>query len=368
MPKRRTNDEFINDMKRIHPEYIIQGEYRNCNTVVHVEDTVCGYEWNTKAVNLYYHGCPKCGASIKKTEEEFKLELHNKNDKVDYVGPYVNRKTKVKVKCRECGYIYKTFPSTLLSNLSGCPVCSSKEVIKGVNDIGTTAPHLLPYFCNIEDAYTHTSCSHDEIMAKCPICGYTKKVIIKNLYYESFGCPVCSDGISYPNKFIRSFIKQLPVTNIIFEYSPSWIGRKRFDSYFEFNDKKYIIEMDGDFHYKDGGFYDNDYLKNIANDIYKENLAKEHGIEVIRIDSRKSELLYLKTNILNSILNDIFDLSIINWELCGKEATSNYCKIICDYYQENKFNENWDEIANKFGTSISSVQKYIRDGEKIRMD
>ena len=365
MPKRRTNEEFYDDMKRIHPDFVITGEYYNCNTVVHVKDLMCGYEWDTKAGILYYHGCPKCGNSIKKTEEEFIKELADRGIKAEYISGYDNRNSEILVRCKICGYEFTTTPKKLLNQKCGCPICASKKVVRGINDISTTAPEILPYFVNIEDAYSHTCNSHAKIKVKCPDCGYEKEMIIKNLYIEGFGCPVCNDGISYPNKFARSFIKQLPVNKYIFEYSPDWIGKKRFDIYFEYMGIKYIIEMDGDFHYKDGGFHENNYLINITNDNYKENLALLHGIEVIRIESRKSDIDYLRKNICNSKLGQIFDLSYIDWRKCEAEAISNICKDVCLYYQDHKFDEDSNIIAEHFHIHISTYQRYLRTGKRL---
>ena len=55
-------------------------------------------------------------------------------------------------------------------------------------------------------------------------------------------------------------------------------------------------------------------------------MAKEHNIIVIRIDCKKSEKDYIKNNIIDSCLNDLFDLSNIDWDLCNKMGHKNLIK------------------------------------------
>ena len=57
----------------------------------------------------------------------------------------------------------------------GCNCCSGKKVVKGINDIATTDPWMIPYFKNEEDVYTHSSCSGKVADVICPICNKEKK-------------------------------------------------------------------------------------------------------------------------------------------------------------------------------------------------
>lgn len=70
----------------------------------------------------------------------------------------------------------------------------------------------------------------------------------------------------------------------------------------------------------------------------KRELAIKNGIKAenyIVIDCRYSDFKYIKENMLKSKLNEIFNLSQIDWVKCGKFICSNLIKIACDYKKEN---------------------------------
>lgn len=64
------------------------------------------------------------------TNEEFKERLKQyTKDSVELITPYVNRRTKVKIKCKTCGYEWEISPQSLTPsgmknyNFKGCPEC-----------------------------------------------------------------------------------------------------------------------------------------------------------------------------------------------------------------------------------------------------
>ena len=48
-------------------------------------------------------------------------------------------------KCMHCGYQYDT-QEIIIKNGSGCPACAGIDLVKGINDISTTEPWMVPYF------------------------------------------------------------------------------------------------------------------------------------------------------------------------------------------------------------------------------
>ena len=357
-----THEQFVSEMALIHPDIQVLGHYVNTRTKVRLKHD-CGYEWDTIPYSpLNGHGCPMCSHSVMETTDIFIQKLSLVNPDIIVLGQYTGRTKKILVKSKKCGHEWMGRADGLLKG-AGCPYCIGKEVLRGFNDIATTQSWMVEYFVNKEDAYTHTACSHEKVLMKCPNCGYESYKIIKSLYEQGFGCPECSDGISYPNKFMRAFIQQIPVYNIEFEYSPDWIGYKRYDGYFEYNNNKYIVEMDGEFHYTER-LLDDRTLNDIkCNDKYKDEEAVKHDIFVIRIDSRKSDVEYLKNNIINSIFSDLFDLSNIDWQYCGIKATANYIKDACDYYMKNRFDISVPDMANVFHVCEATFRRYIKFGK-----
>ena len=176
---------------------------------------------------------------------------------------------------------------------------------------------------------------------------------------------MCSDSVSYPNKVGRYFIKQTLAENIEFEYCKEWCQNKIYDIYFEYNGNKYVIEMDGNQHYRETyNFHSQTYEEIHNNDLFKEKLAKENNVILIRIDCRISDINYIKKNILDSELSKIFDLSNIDWkEIERSSRDMNLLKSICEDYCENTLFIK--EIAKKYYTSSEAINRYIKQGKQL---
>ncbi|HBJ1650338.1 TPA: hypothetical protein LA460_000242 [Clostridium botulinum] len=248
-----------------------------------------------------------------------------------------------------------------------CSCCSNQTVVKGINDIATTHSQLIKYFVNIEDAYKYTYSSGTRIKMKCLNCGCEKDIKICDLYTRGFSCSKCSDGISYPNKFMFNLLEQLKL-NFISEYSPEWIERKKYD--FFIPEKQLIIEMDGAWHSKDNNISGQTVEESKEIDDYKDRLAKEHGIEVIRIDCNYGKITnrfeYIKQNIIHSKLNIIFDLNNIDWNECALYSESS---LIIEVINLKKYNPNYTtgDIKKITGHSIGTIGRWLKIGNDLNL-
>ena len=191
-------------------------------------------------------------------------------------------------------------------------------------------------------------------------------MIISHLSNSGFGCRVCGDGVSYPNKFIRAMLNQLDVNNLKHEYQPEWAKPYFYDNYFEYNNISYILEVDGMQHLSDVGFMKTKLDEVIANDEIKNRLAVQHGIVVIRIDCRYSNFNYIKNSILNSELSKICDLSLVDWVLCESQSRCSLVDQVCSFYNSLP-NVSVNDIAKHFSLSVSTVRKYLTIGNIIRL-
>lgn len=291
------------------------------------------------------------------------LERFQKKRKTNVGSGVVNQKT-YRCKCLIDGYVFDTSESDLKDG-HGCPVCSSKIVIKGINDVATTDSELLEFFVNKEDAYTHSRCSEYKALVRCPCCGSVKEMKILELTsYGYVTCNKCSDGLSYPNKFACELFSQLSNQYIEYEqeYSPDWAGKFRYDNYIKlFDNKEIIVEMDGGFHYCSNKNYVT------KNDKVKDELAESNGIIVVRVDCNYSKTgeryEYVKENIIKSI-NMYFDLSDIDWDKCNNVGLSNRVFDIAEYYKNNT-KLGLEDIAEHFNISLESVYNYMYIAEDI---
>jgi predicted RNA-binding Zn-ribbon protein involved in translation (DUF1610 family) len=274
-------------------------------------------------------------------------------------------------KCNKCGHKGLSLEGSLLRQKTGCACCNSsnRTVVLGINTIYDTDKWMIPYIGE-ECAKTHTHGSNKKVEVTCPDCGRIKNkpMTIGNIYKRhSIGCHYCSDSVSYPNKFAYELLNQLnKIYKFIYfqhEYSPSWLGQRRFDNYFIYNDKEYIIEMDGGLGHGKGNYKNNmTSEESKAIDDEKDRLAKEHNIEVIRIDCEISSLDYIKKHILESNLNKLFDLSKINWLKVEEFALSNLVKEACNLWDSGIHDTL--KIAEIMKLSRPTITTYLKKGSK----
>lgn len=237
------------------------------------------------------------------------------------------------------------------------------------NNVVIKAPWMIPYFQGgYEEAKNYTCMdSRHSLFFKCPDCGqvFTKKIKIQNLYrYHEKRCPKCGDGVTYPNKIMFNILGQLGLKAET-EYCPEWISPKRYD--FHIPSMDLIIEMDGGLGHGNSLYNTRHYdspEQTLEVDKYKEEVAKQHNKKVIRIDCLVSDLEYIKTNILNSELNNLLNLSLIDWNEVQKYSTSNLVKMACEY---KKNNPSWStiKIGEVMGKSHSTICRWLNIGNEL---
>ena len=272
--------------------------------------------------------------------------------------------------CNICNYNEGWMTESNITTKIGCSCCNGKTIVPGINDIPTTAPFMVQYFQGgYDEAKLYTKSSSHKIYPICPECGRikTKKIEIYNIYMNhSIGCG-CSDGQSYPFKILFNIFEQLKI-NFISEYAPKWIKPKRYDFYFKLNNKKYIVEMDGGLGHGNNNILNGQTKEESkAIDDYKDELAKEHNIEVIRIDcdyGNNERLEYIKNNILSSKLVNILFLNNISWMECEKFALSNLIKKACEIKRDNP-NMTTTEIGTIMNLNRTTINNYLKKGLKI---
>lgn len=206
-----------------------------------------------------------------------------------------------------------------------------------------------------------------------PICPYCNKISNKDISIHSinisrgFQC-TCSDKISYPEKFFINFLDQLKIDYVYqaTKNSLNWDTKdKRYDFYI--GSKKCIIETHGKQHYEEiNGIFKGKFKKIVANDKLKYELAKKNGIkDYVVIDCRESGKDWIKNSIMNSILPAVLNFieEDIDWNECGKAASGNYCKEVCNYYNEHDVSI--DDLVQKFRIDRSTIYHYLKIGNEV---
>lgn len=301
-------------------------------------------------------------------------EIETKQGKVLVLDRYIakdehrnneNRDTNAcyyKCKCLIDGYEFEIQESYLNSG-AGCPLCGKNTVIPGLRSLYDFFPEVVKYLKFPEQAKEYLPYSTKRIMCKCPNCGAEKPLIISYLAQHGFACTVCSDNISYPNKFIREMLNQLDI-----DYVPEkvfdWSEKKQYDQYVECHNM--IIENHGKQHYEEvEGSVFGTLAEQQENDKIKYNLAINNGVsKYIALDCRLSEADWIKKSVMESELPVLLNFTEddVDWEKCDVAAQSNAeMKKICEAYKTNK---NISALADEFKHSHRFVRKTLELGAK----
>lgn len=251
----------------------------------------------------------------KKNNDEFLQDMQKNNIiKIKPLEEYKGNYIKIKFKCDK-GHEFYFYPHNILKGI-GCPYCANKKIIEDENSLWATRPDLRIYIPeeSIQFAKNVSQGSKKEILLICPNCNKKRTMAINDFTYQGFNCHFCKNSVSLPNRFIRLLLFNLKekINELIFEYKINYNNTTYYyDASFYYNGIHYFIEMDGDYHYRDKQTKERDEIKN--------KYAKENKIKLIRISCKhlknvEKNINNIKENILNSELNQIFDLINFDWE------------------------------------------------------
>jgi hypothetical protein len=302
--------------------------------------------------------------------EEYSVKNENKPDEI-----FKSSTNKYWWNCPNCKSEYDmSVDSRTCKKSSNCPYCAGKRVNE-TNCLWTTNPEIAKLLVNEQIGYNITFQSNTKTDFKCEHCDYIlKDKYIYQITNQGFCCAKCSDGLSYPEKFMASLLSQFNM-DFITEKSFDWSknikhdnkklsGLKRYDFYIpSFN---MIIETHGGQHYLRG--FETVGSKTLEleqqNDNLKEKLAKENGIKYyIIIDCRRSELEFIKNKIIESDISKLFDLKFTDWLMCHEYACNSLVKTACELW--NKGINSTVKIGSILSIGFATVIKYLKQGAEL---
>lgn len=381
----RTQEEYNKELNIVHNGNIIPlGDYIKANISIMHRCLIHNYDFMARPSKLLNgQGCKYCGKEKLKEKmrlsiDEYKTKLFNKyGNEFELVGKYTvgNEKSLFLHNIENANsHTFYSTPNALLHS-GGCGVCNGLQVCVGYNDIHTTNPKLGLLLLNYNDGYNYTKCSGRFVNWKCPDCGNIIHKKISEVSNRGLICSNCSDGLSYPNKFIYNLLNQVKesLDSLQREYSPKWcefiiddiIKHGRYDVYFEINNKKYVIEMDGGLGHGNRSFGDEDQNTNMIIDKQKDALAIKHDIVPIRINSNYESMdrfEFLKNNIIDSTLKEIIDFNLVDFNKADLESQNSLFKI-CYTLWNNDYSIN--KICDELDLSDVTIRKYLNRADKM---
>lgn len=130
--KRKTVEEFKQQMLDINPNIEISGVYINNKTPINCKCKICEHQWEARPDNLMHWGCPKCrlkkiGDKNRKSWEQVIqdfIKVHG--NRYDYSKvKYTRSDEKICIICKEHGEFWQIPDNHLQGH--GCPKCNSSK-------------------------------------------------------------------------------------------------------------------------------------------------------------------------------------------------------------------------------------------------
>lgn len=277
---------------------------------------------------------------------------------------YKNNKTKAKFQCLKCGGVFELKPDSFKARDGRCPCCENKKIDNKKSSVFELYPDLVSWFVNKEDAKMYGTCSKTIVKFKCPDCGFEFEEKIRTFVKRANHCLNCkTDGISKPNKFLREVLREVEsqLTQKDFEWSPDWAKKYLYDGHIITKNRYEVaIEMQGEQHYHETGWGRFEYQ--IKRDQEKAALIQCQEIKLVEIECKSTDYFYMKKQILNSYLNEILDLSQIDWDKIVSLCSKNYLKIVSDYYKKGL---STTEIGKKMDFDRHTIQRMLMDASEM---
>jgi very-short-patch-repair endonuclease len=271
--------------------------YINCRIKIIIICKIHGEFKQSPNSHINKRGCPKCGIieqTIKRssnTQQFIEKSINVHDNKYDYSKiNYINNKTKIIIICKIHGEFEQT-PNNH-NNGNGCLKCGIIE--KAIKQSSNTQQFIEKSINVHDNKYDYSKVNY--INDRTKIIIICKKhgdfLQIPNSHLNGSGCPFCvnkTEGILYEK--LKNHYPSLTT-----QFSPKWIGNKRFD--FCIPEHNIIIELDGMQHFKQISNWESPEIQQ-QNDKKKEKLANHHDYCIIRI---------LQEDVLNDTDNSIIQL------------------------------------------------------------
>ena len=273
-----THEQFIKEMEEKNPTIEVLGTYINNKTPIHVRCKNCGREsYPTPAYLRLGKRCANCyQSSIRKTTQQFKDEVKAINPNIEILSEYNGARKPIKYRCNICNSIYEATPNRILIKKAGCKECGIKRrAEKQTKTQEIFLQEMKERNPNITILGEYTGIDN-KIKCQCNLCGHIWTPKALSVWHGT-GCPACSHAAtSFMEQAIYgAFCYAIGEENVL-SRNRTAIG-KELDIYIP--NLKIAIEP-GSWHY---------HKKKIKNDIEKRELCQKQGIRLITIYSHFKE-------------------------------------------------------------------------------
>ena len=221
----KTHDDFVAKMAKIKPSIEVIGQYVNAKTKVRCKCRACGFEWESFPSTLYKgKGCLKCNGTYHRSREDLINDLAKINSTVEIIGKYVNTQVPIDCSCRVCGKKWSARPSKLLQG-QGCPNCARKKIGDALRKSQKTFVEEMKTIMPTVDIIGEYKGWDKRILCHCKECGNEFKGIPNNMR-KGEGCPECGrkKKAESQRKTHDQFVTEMANINSKIEITGKYLG------------------------------------------------------------------------------------------------------------------------------------------------
>ena len=215
---RKTHSRYVEEVAQIDSNIEVIGSYKSSHTSILHRCIIDGYEWYAKPNNILNgRGCPKCAGTMKKTHSEYVYEVSLKNLDVEVIGEYIGANTPILHRCRKHNIQWNISPSNVLQGY-GCNLCrSAKKHDKLSKEHKQYVNELQNINGDIVVVDSYiNSCT--AILHRCMKDGHEWYARPGNIL-KSKGCPLCAGNIKKTHdEYVRDVFALNPDIEVVGEY------------------------------------------------------------------------------------------------------------------------------------------------------
>lgn len=202
MPRRKTNEEFTQGIyEQVGDEYTFLEPYVNNRTKLKVRHNTCGYTYFVSPSNFLSRKshCPYCAPNALKPQGTFVKQIQQKyGDRYTVLGKYTGNHYPVKVRCNVCGHVWSPKPTNLLAGRA-CPVCGNKRTYRKLTK--SNEQFIADVAAQVGNEYTFLDPyvnKRTKIRVRHNKCDTIYTVAPEN-FLKGRRCPYCSVHIYWQN-------------------------------------------------------------------------------------------------------------------------------------------------------------------------
>ena len=124
--KKKTHEEYVLEVAIKNPNIEVIGEYTGAGVKITHRCLIDNFEWDATPHNILRgRSCPKCSKHIKRTHEEYVIQVASINPNIEVLEKYINYATPILHRCIVHNVEWKVKPGQIFQG-HGCRQCGNE--------------------------------------------------------------------------------------------------------------------------------------------------------------------------------------------------------------------------------------------------